>query len=102
MTKAERRNWIYNRYKKAQCHLVTQYYKSCSPLKLAVDNRIRHEMEQVDGTRYRIVSGNCFHFTCAYCFQSLKTGKWYLKYITKYSETDYELTEEEVNELHLC
>lgn len=103
MTKAQKRNWIYARYKKAQCHMVTQYYKtSCSALKIAADNRARHEMEQVGGTRYRIVAGNCCDFTCAYCFKSPETGKWYLRYITKYSNTDYELTEEEVRELYLC
>lgn len=103
MTKEQKRNWIYNKYKQAQCHLVTQYYKtSCSPLKISADNWIRHEMEQLGGTRYHIVSGNCFQFTCAFCLKDRDTGKWVLKYVTKYSVTDYELTEEEANELHLC
>lgn len=101
MTKAQKRNWIYNKYKQSPYHMITQFYKSGSHSKIAADNRIRHAMEQVGGKRYRIVSGNSIYFTCAYCFFNSDTGKWYLRYITAYSETDYELTEEEVNELHL-
>lgn len=101
MTKAERRDWVYNRYKNSSCTSVERFYASCSDTKLIAECTIKRGMTNDDGTRYRIVGGNCFHFQCAYCFQSIKTGKWYLKYITKGTETDYELTEEEVNELHL-
>lgn len=103
MTKEQKRDWVYNRYKQSQYNSVKQYYKtSCSPLKIAAENNIISAMEQMGGKRYRIVSGRCQYFTCAYCFFNSDTGKWYLRYITKYSVTDYELTEEEVNELHLC
>ena len=102
MTKAERRNWIYNRYKCAVCMSLESFYKSCSEAKLTAERIIKSRMIDAKGTRYHIVSGNSMHFTCAYCFFNSDTGKWYLRYITKYTETDYELTKEEVNELHLC
>ena len=102
MTKAERRNWIYNRYKRAVCASLESFYKSCSEAKLTAENIIKRRMLDDKGTRYRIVSGNSMRFTCAYCFFNSDTGKWYLRYITIYSVTDYELTREEVNELHLC
>lgn len=102
MTKAERRNWIYNRYKCAVCTSLESFYASCSEAKLAAEGIIKSKMIDDKGTRYRIVSGGWMYFTCAYCFFNSDTGKWYLRYITKYSVTDYELTKEEVNELHLC
>lgn len=101
MTKAQKRDWVYHKYKQSPYHMITQFYKSWSPSKIVIDNRIRRAMEQVGGKRYRIVGGNSFSFICAYCFFNFDTGKWYLRYITKSSETDYELTEEEVDELHL-
>lgn len=102
MTKAERRNWIYSRYKCAVCTSVESFYKTCSKDKLAAEHIIKSRMIDDKGKRYRIVSGNSFYFTCAYCFFNSDTDKWYLRYITTYSEIDYELTKEEVNELHLC
>lgn len=99
MTKAEKRNWVYRSYKKASCMLVTQFYKRPSSNKLAVDNRIRHEMVEMNGTRYRITGGNCYFFNCAYCFK--KDDKWYLRYITRCSTTDYELSQSEVYDLCL-
>lgn len=102
MTKAERRNWIYNCYKCAVCTSLESFYKSCSEAKLAAERIIKSRMLDDKGTRYRIVSGDRMRFTCAYCFFNSDTGKWYLRYITIYSVTDYELTKEEVNELHLC
>ena len=102
MTKAERRNRIYNCYKCAVHASVRSFYKSCSEAKLAAERIIKSRMIDDKGTRYRIVLGNCTQFTCAYCFFNSDTGKWYLRYITMYSVTDYELTMEEVNELHLC
>lgn len=102
MTKAERRNWIYNRYKCAVCTSLESFYRSCSEAKLAAEGIIKSKMIDDKGTRYRIVSGGWMYFTCAYCFFNSDTGKWYLRYFTRYSVTDYELTTEEVNELHLC
>lgn len=102
MTKAERRNWIYNNYKCAVCTSLESFYKSCSEYKLATERIIKNRMLDDKGTRYRIVSGNNIRFSCAYCFFNSDTGKWYLRYFTIYSVTDYELTKEEVNELHLC
>lgn len=99
MTKEGRRNWVVDRYKRAQCHLVTQYYKSPSALKIAADNRIRHQMVEEHGTRYRIVGGNCDVFQCAYCVK--KDDGWYLKYFTKIACTEYKLTDQEVKELYL-
>lgn len=99
MTKADKRRYRISQYKRATHTSVNEYYKSCSDAKRSAEYRIKHEMVDNDGTRYRIMCGSCHQFTCGYCYKL--DDKWYLRVHTVSGYTDYELTEGEVNELYL-
>lgn len=99
MTKAEKRIYNVRRYSIASYTSVVYFYKSCSDAKLAAENVIKHEMIDNNGTRYRVICGNSYQFICGYCYP--KDDKWYLRVHTIWRYTDYELTEEEVDELYL-
>lgn len=99
MTKADKRRYHISLYKIAIHTSVNEYYKSCSDAKLAAEKAIKHEMIANNGTCYRIMCGSCQQFTCGYCYKL--NDKWYLRVHTLGRYTDYELTEEEVNELYL-
>lgn len=99
MTNADKRRYRVSQYKRATHASVNEYYKSCSDAKRSAERRIKHEMIDNNGTRYRVMSGNCFQFTCGYCYKL--DDKWYLRVRTVSGYTDYELTKEEVDELYL-
>ena len=99
MTKADKRRYRISQYMRASYKSVVYFYKSCSDAKLAAEKAIKHEMIDNNGTRYRVIGGSCQQFTCGYCYKL--DDKWYLRVHTPGRYTDYELTEEEVNELYL-
>lgn len=99
MTKEQTRNWRVREYIRSSYTSVTYFYKTCSGAKISAEESIKREMCNKEGTRYRVLTGNCFHFTAGY---SLKIdGKWHLRYHTAWGYTDYPLTEGEINELYL-
>ena len=99
MTKADRRRQHISQYKRSIYTSVNEYYKSCSDAKRQAERRIKHDMIDNNGTCYRIMYGSWQQFTCGYCYKL--DDKWYLRVHTISGYTDYELTEEEVNELYL-
>lgn len=99
MTKADRRRYHILKYTCSNYMSVNEYYKSCSAAKRQAECRIKHEMIDNNGTRYRVMCGSSYQFTCGYCYKL--DDKWYLKVHTASRYTDYELTEGEVDELYL-
>lgn len=99
MDKADRRRQRISQYKSSTYMSVNEYYKSCSDAKRQAERRIKHEMVDNNGTRYRVMCGNCHQFTCGYCYKL--DDKWYLRVHTVSGYTDYELAEGEVDELYL-
>ena len=99
MTKADKQRQRVSQYKRSNYMSVNEYYKSCSDAKRQAECRIKHEMIDNNGTRYRVMCGSCHQFTCGYCYP--KDSKWYLRVHTLGRYTDYELTEGAVDELYL-
>lgn len=99
MNKADRRRQRISQYKRSTYMSVNEYYKSCSDAKRSAERRIKQAMIENNGTRYRVMGGSYFHFTCGYCYKL--DDKWYLRVHTVSGYTDYELTKGEVYELYL-
>lgn len=99
MTKTDSRRQRISQYKRSTYKSVNEYYKSCSDAKRQAECRIKHEMIDNNGTRYRVMGGSCYQFTCGYCYKL--DDKWYLRVHTVSGYTDYELTKGEVYELYL-
>lgn len=57
----------YKAWEKSDCLTIDDFYKSYSQRKASVEHQIRFvEMKEHKGHRYRVLSGNCHFFTCAY------------------------------------
>ena len=105
MTKSERREYYIDRYRNSNCTTVTQFYKNPSERKIAIGYNIKDHLYKINGKRYRILGGNGFFFTCAYCyplgFNSAGKPFWYLRVETPGNTYDYELKESEIEEFGL-
>lgn len=64
-TTQKAQNWI-KQYNDSNCYSVSNFYGSCSQEKLSIKNDIKNKMLKNDCNGYRVLSGNCFHFVCAY------------------------------------
>lgn len=94
MTKAERRNYYVDKWLRSGCSSVFGFYNNPSDNKVNVEMQIKRTMIDLNGKRYRVISGSCYAFQCAYAFP--KNDKWFLRVETQGNSFEYELTEEEV------
>ena len=99
MTKQEKRDWYVRKYIESKKLSVTDQYKTPSGTKINIEHWIRNEARDLQGTRYRVLNGNCFFFNCAYSYK--KDDKWYLVVHTPSNRFEYELEPGEVKEMNL-
>lgn len=64
-TTQKAQNWI-KQYNDSCCYSVSNFYGSCSQEKLSIENDIKKKMTENNCHGYKVLSGNCFHFVCAY------------------------------------
>lgn len=94
MTKAERREYYVQKWILARHSSVDGFYAKPSDRKIDIEQSIIRQMLNLRGKHYRVLSGNCFTFQCAYAYP--KDGKWFLRVETQGNSFEYELREEEV------
>ena len=58
------------------CTSVMHFYAKPSDTKVSIEQGIKRQMLDRNGKRYRVLSDNTFHFTCAYAYP--KEDKWIL------------------------
>lgn len=99
MTKEQRREYYVQRFMNSDCTSVMNYYVKPSDTKVAIEQNIKSQMLERNGKCYCILSGNKFHFTCAYVYP--KDATWILVIETVSNHLEYDLTDEEVHLLYL-
>ena len=99
MNKKQRREYYVQRFMDSYCTSIMDYYVKPSDTKVAIEQEIKRQMLERNGKRYYILSGNSFHFTCAYVYP--KDNTWILVVKTASSHLEYDLTDEEVHLLCL-
>lgn len=99
MTKEQERKNRFDKYVKATAHSVKEFYTKPSKTKIDLERIILANMQYYKGTRYRVIAGSCFVFSCGYCFKV--NDQWYFRYITPATISDYALSDAEVKELCL-
>ena len=57
--------WI-RQYNNSTCYSVLNFYGKCSYEKISIENDIKRKMTENNCNGYKVLSGNCFHFVCAY------------------------------------
>ena len=68
--KAEK--WI-KEYKNSFCSSVKTFYDKCSSAKVEVENTIKKRITANNCHSYKVLNGNCSHFTCGYMSRDNKT-----------------------------
>ena len=68
--KAEK--WI-KEYKNSFCSSVKNLYGKCSYAKVEVENTIKKRITANNCHNYKVLNGNCLHFTCGYMSNDNKT-----------------------------
>lgn len=68
--KAEK--WI-NVYFNSDCQSVRDFYVSIVAHKESIENAIKTRLVVDDLVGYKVISGNCFYFTCGYMTADKKT-----------------------------
>lgn len=105
MTKEERRNNYVRKWLKSQHCSVRDVYSACSGIKVSLEHQIKHQMADMNGSRYRVLGHSCQYFTAAFAFHLgyNSAGKpfWYLRVHTPSKQIDYELSASEVMEAGL-
>lgn len=99
MNKAERREYYVQKFMHSNCTSVMNYYAKPSDTKVAIEQHIKSQMRERNGKRYRILSGNCFTFICAYVYP--KEDKWILVVKTVSNHYELELLPQEIDSLCL-
>ena len=85
LTKERQKGYV-ARYLESNCQSVSQFYKTGgSAEKLRDEQRIIEYMKNVGGYGYKIIGGNCFHFTAGWMLND-KNGKTWL-YIETHCRT---------------
>ena len=68
--KAEK--WI-KEYINSFCISVKTFYGKCSSAKVEVENTIKKRITANNCHNYKVLNGNCSHFTCGYMSSDYKT-----------------------------
>lgn len=95
MNKKQRREYYVQRFVDSDCTSVMDYYVEPSDTKVAIEQKIKRQMLERNGKRYRILGGNTFHFTCAYVYP--KEDKWILVVETYGNHHEFDLLPQEVD-----
>ena len=65
-------NWV-KEYKNSFCSSVKSFYGKCSSAKIEVENTIKERARANNCCNYKVLNGNCSHFTCGYMSRDNKT-----------------------------
>lgn len=65
-------DWI-KQYEKSDCYSVNRFYGRCSSTKIEIEEGLLSKVRENNCIGYKILSGNCFYFTCGYLSQDKKT-----------------------------
>ena len=99
MNKKQRRDYYVQRFMDSYCASIMDYYVKPSDTKVAIEQKIKSQMLERNGKRYRILGGTSFCFNCAYVYP--KDDTWILVVKTASNHLEYDLTDEEVHLLCL-
>lgn len=77
-----------NKYNKADCYYVKEFYQRPSWRKIAIEHAIIIEMRNYNGYDYKVVGGNCNFFTCGYKYTD-NNNKEHLVYHTYANRYDF-------------
>ena len=99
MNKEQRRAYFAKKFILSDCTSVMNYYVKPSDTKISIEQDIRRQMLDRNGKRYRVLSGNTFHFTCAYAYP--KEDKWILVVETRGGHYELGLLQQEIDLLCL-
>ena len=65
-------NWI-KEYKNSFCSSVKSFYGKCSSAKVEAEDTLKKRLRANNCHNYKVLNGNCSHFTCAYMSSDYKT-----------------------------
>ena len=71
-TTQKARKWV-NDYKNSFCNSVNNFYNNCSSAKVQAEIACKNRMLENNCHDYKVLNGNCSHFTCGYISHNNKT-----------------------------
>lgn len=71
-TTKKAKRWI-EEYFNSSCYSVTNFYAGDIPNKESIENEIKARLSDSHLVGYKVINGNCFHFTCGYMTACKKT-----------------------------